>query len=553
MSLTDLTKLLEIGENRRIEFKRQLTSDDIDNERRKQKLVAQLKYITAEDEGIFLVGIEDLHGDTWKVHGLSQNEITAAEDVLSDLCTEAGLEIAEKELFRTKQGLVEKFVLVRKAMLAQTQETIGINIAGRVNAGKSTLIGVLTEGELDDGKGRARAPLLKHPQELEGGQTTDLHVTFLGFNDEKQPILSRKPTDIEEISRILEQSRRLIIFYDAPGHSIYVKTMIRSILGADAQFAMVLIPASDEYELILNEEIRCNLTKLDDITREHLVLLASQSIPFMVVISRTDLASHEQLDKVVQVTRDTLKSMGRVPLLIKNGADLEIACKEISRNILVPIFEVSAVTGDGVAELRKTLSLLPSMISDEVLLKPALAYIDKIYRGIRGTNIVVTGSVRQGIFKPGQKVKVGPDNQGRFLEGRIATVEVFKSRVERVKAGDSFGFDIKRVDASTIRRGQVISDMDAELKTSWVFEADIIVTKHPTRIAEGYSPVLQCNTIHQTVVFDQIYGKKYLVVGDSAKVRLKFTRQPEYLIVGDRIVTREASTRTIGAITKIIE
>jgi GTPase len=54
-------------------------------------------------------------------------------------------------------------------------------------------------------------------------------------------------------------------------------------------------------------------------------------------------------------------------------------------------------------------------------------------------------------------------------------------------------------------------------------------------------------------VFDQIYGKKYLVVGDAAKVRLKFTRQPEYLIVGDRIVTREASTRTIGAITKIIE
>jgi elongation factor 1-alpha len=552
LSLTDLTRLLEVGENRRIEFKRQLTSDDLDNERRKQKLIAQLRYITAEDEGIFLVGIEDIHGDSWTVHGLTQNEITTAEKALGDLCKEAGLEIAEKELFRTKQGLVEKFVLVRKAMLAETQETIGINIAGRVNAGKSTLIGVLTGGELDDGKGRARAPLLKHPQELEGGQTTDLHVTFLGFNEEKKAILSEKPTDIEEISRILEQSKRLVIFYDAPGHSIYVKTMIRSILGADAQFAMVLIPASDEYELIINEEIRSNLTKLDDITREHLVLLASQRIPFMVAVSRSDLATREQLDKVVQVTRDTLKSMGRVPLSIKNGADLEIACREISRNILVPIFEVSALTGEGIEELRKTLSMLPSMISDEVLLKPALAYIDKIYRGIRGTNIVVTGSVKQGIFKPGQKVKVGPDSQGRFLEGRIATVEVFKSRVERVKAGDSFGFDIKRVDATAIRRGQVISDVDAELESSRVFEADIIVTKHPTRIAEGYSPVLQCNTIHQTVVFEQIYGRRYLVVGDAAKVRLRFTRQPEYLIVGDRIVTREASTRTIGAITKVI-
>lgn len=553
MSLTDLNKLLEVGENRRFEFKRQLSLDDLRNDRRRQKLVAQLKYITAEDEGIFLVGIEDIHGDRWEVRGLGDSEIAVAEEVLGELCKEAGLEIAEKELFRTKNGLVEKFVIERKAIPAEAQETIGINIAGRVNAGKSTLVGVLTSGELDDGKGRARAPLLKHPQELEGGQTTDLHVTFLGFDAENQAMLLRKPADIEEISRILEQSKRIVIFYDAPGHSIYVKTLIRSILGADAQFAMVLIPAADEHELILNEEIRSNLTKLDDITREHLVLLASQSIPFMIVVSRVDLASDEQLEKVIQVTRDTLKSMGRVPMLIKNSTDLDIACREISRNILVPMFEVSSTTGEGIESLRRTLGLLPSMISDEILLKPALAYIDKIYRGIKGTNVVVTGSVRQGIFKPGQKVKVGPDSQGKFSEGRIATVEIFKSRVEGVKAGDSFGFDIKRVDTTTVRRGQVISDVDVDLKPSRVFEADVIVTKHPTRIAEGYAPVLQCNTIHQTVVFEQIYGRKYLVVGDAARVRLRFTRQPEYLRIGDRIVTRESSTRTIGTITKLVE
>nr|MDO8100081.1 GTP-binding protein [Candidatus Njordarchaeota archaeon] len=553
MSLADLTKLLEVGENRRIEFKRQLTSEDLINERRKQKLVAQLKYITAEDEGIFLVGVEDLHGDMWKVHGLTQGEIAAAEGTLGELCKEAELEITEKELFKAKEGFVEKFVLVRKAVIVETEETIGINIAGRVNAGKSTLIGVLTGGELDDGRGKARAPLLKHPQELEGGQTADLHVTFLGFDEKSQPMLTRRPTDMEEISRVLEQSKRLILFYDAPGHSIYVKTMIRSILGADAQFAMILIPALDEFELILSEEIRSKLTRLDDITREHLLLLTGQNIPFMVVISRTDLASREQLAKVVEVTRDTLRSTGRVPLLIKNGADLELACREISRNILVPMFEVSAVTGEGVEALRKTLSLLPSRISNEVLQKPALAYIDKIYRGIRGTNVVVTGSVRQGIFKPGQKVKVGPDSQGKFNEGRIATVEVFKSRVERVKAGDSFGFDIKRVDPTAVRRGQVISDVDINLSPTQIFEADIIVTRHPTRIVEGYSPVLQCNTIHQTVVLERIYGKKYLVVGDAARVRFKFTRQPEYLMTGDRVVTREASTRTIGTITEIIQ
>jgi len=553
LSLAELTKLLEVGENRRIEFKRQLTSNDLVNEARKQKLIAQLKYITAEDEGIFLVGVEDFHGESWKVHGLTQSEISTAEEVLNILCKEAALEIAEKEFFKTKDGLVEKFILVKRPIFAESQETIGINIAGRVNAGKSTLIGVLTGGELDDGRGSARSSLLKHPQEIEGGQTTDLHVTFLGFNSKDEPILRKRPTDIEEIARILEQSKRLVVFYDAPGHSIYVKTMIRSILGADAQFAMVLIPALDEYELILSEELKTKLTRLDDNTREHLLLLAGQCIPFMIVISRGDLATGEQKEKVIQVTKDTLKSMGRVPLLVKNDVGLEVACREMSRNILVPVFEVSAVTGAGIDELRKTLSMLPTRISDEVFSRPALAYIDKIYRGIRGTNVVVTGSVRQGIFKPGQKVKVGPDTQGKFVEGRIATVEIFKSRVQRVKAGDSFGFDIKRVSPAAVRRGQVISDIDADLNAKWCFEADVLVTRHPTRIAEGYSPVLQCNTIHQTVIFERIYDKRYLVVGDAAKVRLRFTRRPEYLISGDRIVTREASTRTIGTITKIVE
>jgi len=325
------------------------------------------------------------------------------------------------------------------------------------------------------------------------------------------------------------------------------------VLGQDAQYGMVLIPAKDEYKLIISEKMRTGVFRLDDITREHLILLSTQELPFLVVISKIDLARPEELRKVREVVRETLKTIGKIPLWIRTSKDVEIVLREISHRVIVPIYEISGVTGEGLPLLRETIARLPSRISNELLTKPALAYIDKVYRGIAGTNVVVTGTVVQGVFKPGQTVIVGPDDNGEFHQARVASIEVFKNRVERVKAGDAFGIDLKRVDPEIVRRGQVIADLDCPVNAVRIFEANIIVTKHPTRITVGYSPVLHAHTVCQTVVFDKIFGKEYLTVGDFARVRLKFKFRPEMLKVGDKIVTREANTRTIGRIVKIIK
>jgi GTPase len=39
-----------------------------------------------------------------------------------------------------------------------------------VDAGKSTLLGVLTQGELDNGRGRARLNLFRHLHEIQSGR-----------------------------------------------------------------------------------------------------------------------------------------------------------------------------------------------------------------------------------------------------------------------------------------------------------------------------------------------------------------------------------------------
>jgi GTPase len=98
----------------------------------------------------------------------------------------------------------------------------------------------------------------------------------------------------------------------------------------------------------------------------------------------------------------------------------------------------------------------------------------------------------------------------------------------------------------------MIADPEEHVQSCWEFEANIVVTRHPTRIAAGYTPVLQCHTIQQTVVLDRIYGADYLSVGDFARVRLRFMVTPEAVRADDKIVLREENTRAIGTIIRII-
>ncbi|MEE9353268.1 MAG: hypothetical protein V3U94_02460, partial [Candidatus Thorarchaeota archaeon] len=167
----EILDILQIGETQNAEFKQRLTKADLKQDRR-QKLVTRIRYMTCDSpfEGRFLLGIEDVSGREWMVSGLTESKLKTAESVLLEICKEADVEIIEEERIETSQGLVGIYLLKRTAA-PEVKETCSINVAGRVNSGKSTLIGALVTGQPDNGSGRARAFLLKHPQEITRGQT----------------------------------------------------------------------------------------------------------------------------------------------------------------------------------------------------------------------------------------------------------------------------------------------------------------------------------------------------------------------------------------------
>ena len=55
-------------------------------------------------------------------------------------------------------------------------------VCGNVDSGKSTMIGVLTRGKLDNGRGLVRVNVFQHKHELESGRTSSISQQIMGFN-----------------------------------------------------------------------------------------------------------------------------------------------------------------------------------------------------------------------------------------------------------------------------------------------------------------------------------------------------------------------------------
>ena len=58
-----------------------------------------------------------------------------------------------------------------------------VAVLGTVDSGKSSLIGVCTHGELDNGRGRARLNLFRHLHEIQTGRTSSITHEILGFDN----------------------------------------------------------------------------------------------------------------------------------------------------------------------------------------------------------------------------------------------------------------------------------------------------------------------------------------------------------------------------------
>lgn len=116
-------------------------------------------------------------------------------------------------------------------------------VCGNVDSGKSTMVGVLTKGELDDGRGRSRQHLFIHKHEKNTGRTSSIGQQILGYDAQGGCV----NYDFEHTATwgdIIEKSFKVISFLDLAGHERYLKTTVSGMTGHMPDYCLLLIGAN---------------------------------------------------------------------------------------------------------------------------------------------------------------------------------------------------------------------------------------------------------------------------------------------------------------------
>ncbi len=106
--------------------------------------------------------------------------------------------------------------------------------------GKSTLLGVLTHGELDNGRGFARQKLFRHKHEAESGRTSSVGNDILGFDSAGRVVNKPEHGNLDWV-RVCERSSKVVTFIDLAGHEKYLKTTVFGMTGHAPDFGMLMV------------------------------------------------------------------------------------------------------------------------------------------------------------------------------------------------------------------------------------------------------------------------------------------------------------------------
>ena len=350
---------------------------------------------------------------------------------------------------------------------SSTTPQLRITLTGPTTSGKSTLLGTLSTGTPDNGRGKSRLSLLRHRHEVVTGMTSAVSPELIGYKD--KTIFNYTDGNIESWIDIHDcsQNGRLVFVADSAGHPRYRRTILRGLVGWAPHWTVLCI-AADEFEAGAGQ-VGATAPTLDvlgtagaslDLVQAHVDLCLKINVPLAVAITKLDLASGPGLKKILSKVLSAVKARGRVPKLVppnqKSRSDLvEIPAEDIlavdkcldgafdSGDLLqvIPIVITSAVTGSGIGQIHalfKSLPIPPPPMADDyigVALNPdqptSLFHIDDTFKfsdprtapasdtgGRDEPNIVLSGYLRFGKLCIGDKVMLGPfpaeqdDDQG---------------------------------------------------------------------------------------------------------------------------------------------
>ena len=530
-----LRRALDRGEREggSVEFKERLTEDLHLSEGRLESLAAQLRHrvLSGDGEATYVVGVTDDGG----LAGISPAEFSESMDVLSLLAEEAGAHIEEVKTWgvdgvsengsTATDGIVGVATVSEGSVLADDDHIV-VGTAGHVDHGKSTLVGSLVTGDADDGEGGTRGFLDVQPHEVDRGLSADLSYGVYGFDEDGEPIRMDNPHRKDDRARVVEASDRLVSFVDTVGHEPWLRTTIRGLVGQKLDYGLLTVAADDG---------------VTGTTREHLGILLATDLPTIVTITKTDLVDEDRVAEVERDVEQALREVDKTPLRVeRHGVDTAI--DEISETV-VPVVTTSAVTKAGLDDLDEMFEALPKTAGE---VGDFRMYVDRTYN-VQGVGAVASGTIKSGEVEAGDELLLGPMQDGSFCEVEVRSIEMHYHRVDEAKAGRIVGIALKGVREADIERGMALLPGDADPSPVQEFEAEVMVLNHPTRIGDGYEPVVHLETVSEAAAFYPEGGQ--LLPGDAGKARVRFKFRSYLVEEGQKFVFREGSSKGVGTVT----
>jgi GTPase len=411
--------------------------------------ILELRLDEGHGETVFEVGFEN-NGDSM---GLSKEQWTIATERLNKAAARLH---ADCQILLTKNvgGEAEvtsvndkdkdchgKILIRQNPKTAEEVIETRIAVVGNVDAGKSTMLGVLVKGGLDDGRGKARVNLFRHKHEVESGRTSSVGMEIMGFDTTGNVVSSDVPGRKLSWEEIGKRSAKVITFTDLAGHERYLRTTVFGLLSSSPNYCLLMVAANNG---------------LIGMSKEHLGIALALNVPVMVVITKIDICPPQILEQTISQISKILKSPGarKIPIFIKNKEEcINTATQFVSQRIC-PIFQVSNVTGESLDLVRAFLNILPHHGHYDAD-APFEFHINDTF-SVPFVGTVVSGIVKSGVVHAGDTVLVGPDSLGQFTTTTIRSIERKRIPVPATSAGQSASFALKRVRRKDVRKGMVV-------------------------------------------------------------------------------------------------
>lgn len=290
-----------------------------------------------------------------------------------------------------------------------------------------------------------------------------------------------------------------VSFVDVPGHERYLKNMLA---GIEAINVSLFVVAADEGWMPQSEE--------------HLAVLDLLDVKSGVVaLTKTDLVD----DDLVEL------------------ASLEIGEKLIGTTLMdSPIVPVSAKTGEGLDDLRRTLTALIASIETPDRDRPRL-WVDRSF-SVSGAGTVVTGTLLDGGFSVDDPAIVYPGGP----RGRIRGIQSHEHELEHVEPGRRVALNLGAIDAADVRRGDMIGKPD-----HWEDSSRVAVRIRAARYADELDQ-RGAFQVHLGSAVEQIE-----IVGLDDDIAVLKLGRPMPMAVGDRFILRDTGRRLVVAGGRILD